>query len=190
MTETEQKPPNNPLRSKTFALFGLVLPAIFVALDQASKWATTRFFEQPMNVCEISNPNMPYELSPIMDITLICNRGISWGLMQGDSSLKRWGLTIFAFLMVAALLFVLRKTTDRLGQISLALVIGGALGNAIDRLFFGAVTDMIDFSDIGFNYVFNIADSFITVGVIGLFISSYLVERRLKNAAAENDNAA
>jgi len=104
-------------------------------------------------------------------------------MLQGDSSFKRWGLTIFAFLMTAALIYVLRKTEDRLGQFSLCLVIAGAVGNAIDRLFFGAVTDMIDFSDIGFNYVFNVADSYITVGVIGLFVSSYLNDRREKAAA-------
>jgi len=105
-------------------------------------------------------------------------------MLQGDSSFKRWGLTIFAFLMTVALIFVLRKTEDRLGQFSLCLVIAGAVGNAIDRLFFGAVTDMIDFSDIGFKYVFNVADSYITVGVIGLFISSYLNDRREKATAA------
>ena len=81
------------------------------------------------------------------------------------------------------LVFVLRKTADRLGQISLSFVIAGAVGNAIDRLLFGAVTDMINFEDIGFKYVFNVADSYITVGVIGLFLSSFLVERREKAAA-------
>ena len=103
-------------------------------------------------------------------------------MLQGDSSFKRWGLTLFAFLMTVVLIFVLRKTADRWGQISISFVIAGAVGNAIDRLFFGAVTDMIDFSEIGFNYVFNVADSYITVGVIGLFLSSYLVEKREKAA--------
>jgi len=136
-----------------------------------------------MGVCAKADPHLKHELTPIFDLSLLCNRGISWGLMQGDSSFKRWGLTAFAFIMTAALIYVLRKTTDRLGQFSLVLVIAGAVGNAIDRLLFGAVTDMIDFSDIGFNYVFNVADSYITVGVIGLFISSYLTEKREKNTA-------
>lgn len=184
MPEKSEKPDTPTIHPGVFALFGLVLPALMVVLDQLSKWAATQFFDQPMNVCAISNPIFTYELSPIMDISLICNRGISWGLMQGDSSIKRWGLTLFAFVMVAVLLYVLRKTSDRLGQISLSLVIGGAVGNAIDRLLFGAVTDMINFSDIGFNYIFNIADSFITVGVIGLFLSSWLVERRAKRETA------
>ena len=169
---------------RRLSLFGGVIPAILVGIDQWSKWATTKFFNLPMSVCAKADPRLTHEVSPIFDLSLLCNRGISWGMLQGDSSVKRWGLTIFAFLMTAALIYVLRKTEDRLGQFSLCLVISGAVGNAIDRLFFGAVTDMIDFSDIGFNYVFNVADSYITVGVIGLFVSSYLNDRREKAAAA------
>ncbi len=162
---------------------GGLIPAVLVSLDQVSKWATTRFFEVPISICAQADPRLTYEVSPIFDLSLLCNRGISWGLLQGDSSLKRWALTGFAFLMTIGMLYILRKTQDRLGQISLSLIIAGAVGNAIDRLFFGAVTDMIDFSDIGFNYVFNVADSYITVGLIGLFLSSYLTEKREKAAA-------
>ena len=177
-----------PLPWGRFATLGGAVPAILVALDQLSKWATMQLFKQPMNYCEDPDKVLPrelvdYELSNLVDIHLICNRGISWGMLQGDSPFKRWALTIFAFLMTLALLYVLRKTQDRLGQFSLSLVIAGAVGNAIDRLLFGAVTDMIDFSDIHFNYVFNVADSYITVGIIGLFISSYLTEKRAKAAA-------
>ena len=165
---------------RRFSLLGGAIPTVLVALDQLSKWATTRFFDLPMSACAKADPRLTHEVSPIADLSLLCNRGISWGLLQGDSSIKRWALTIFAFLMTLALLYVLRNTKDRLGQISLCLVIAGAVGNAIDRLLFGAVTDMIDFSDIGFRFVFNVADSYITVGVIGLFISSFLNDRREK----------
>lgn len=165
------------------AVLGGLIPAVLVGLDQLSKWATTQFFNLPMSVCATADPRLTHEVTPIFDLSLLCNRGISWGMLQGDSSLKRWGLTLFAFLMTVILIYVLRKTSDRLGQMSLILVISGAVGNAIDRLLFGAVTDMIDFSDIGFNYVFNVADSYITVGVIGLFVSSFLNDRREKRAA-------
>ncbi len=185
MTDADKNAPKKAIPAKTFAIFGGVLPAIMVALDQLSKWATTRFFDQPLNVCEISNPNFTHELSPVMDLSLLCNRGISWGLMQGDSSIKRWGLTIFAFVMVILLLSILRQTHDRIGRLALSFFVGGAIGNAIDRLFFGAVTDMIDFSDIGFNYVFNVADSFITIGVMMLFLSMFL-EWQAEKAAAKD----
>lgn len=183
MPDAIQNTPANPLSWRRLSILGGMIPAILVAVDQWSKWATTRFFDLPMSICAQADPNLTHQVSPIVDLSLLCNRGISWGMLQGDSSIKRWGLTLFAFLMTVVLVFVLRKTTDRLGQISLSLVIAGAVGNAIDRLLFGAVTDMINFEDIGFNYVFNVADSYITVGVIGLFLSSYLVERREKAAA-------
>jgi len=178
----ETKPIGLPSKG-TIALFGAMIPVVLIALDQLSKWATTRFFELPMSICSTADPRLTFEVSPIADLSLLCNRGISWGLLQGDSSVKRWALTAFAFLMTAGLFYLLTRTKDRLGQISLSLVIAGAVGNAIDRLLFGAVTDMIDFSDIGFRFVFNVADSYITVGVIGLFISSYLTEKREKQAA-------
>ena len=183
MQNETQNTPLKPLSWQKLCLLGGGLPVFLVAVDQWSKWATTRFFDLPMNICAIADPNLTHEVTPIFDLSLLCNRGISWGMLQGDSSVKRWGLTLFAFLMTVVLIFVLRKTADRLGQISLSFVIAGAVGNAIDRLFFGAVTDMIDFSDIGFNYVFNVADSYITIGVIGLFLSSFLTERRQKAAA-------
>lgn len=183
MSDTTSPATPIPLSGGRLFLLGGAIPAVLVALDQLSKWATTRFFDLPMSVCASSDPHLNFDATPIVDLSLLCNRGISWGMLQGDSSIKRWGLTAFAFVMTLALLYVLRKTQDRLGQISLSLVIAGAVGNAIDRLLFGAVTDMIDVSDIGFHYVFNVADSYITVGVIGLFISSYLTEKRAKAAA-------
>jgi len=183
MINETQITPSDPMSWNRLFLLGGLFPAALVAVDQWSKWATTRFFDLPMSACAQGDPRLTHDLSPIADLSLLCNRGISWGMLQGDSSFKRWGLTLFAFLMTVVLIYVLRKTEDRLGRISLSLVIAGAVGNAIDRLFFGAVTDMIDFSDIGFNYVFNVADSYITVGVIGLFLSSFLVDRREKAAA-------
>lgn len=188
MTDKTKITPQKPMSWQSLAVMGGLLPGILVAFDQWSKWATTRFFDQPMSFCSDPNLILPwesvdYELSPLVDLHLLCNRGISWGMLQGDSSFKRWGLTLFAFLMTVVLLSVLRKTEDRGSQISLSLVIAGAVGNAIDRLLFGAVTDMIDFSDIGFNYVFNVADSYITVGIIGLFLSAFFTDRREKAAA-------
>lgn len=176
-----------PMSLRSLIVFGGLVPAVLVALDQWSKWATTRFFDVPMSVCAQSEPRLTFEVSPIADLSLLCNRGISWGMLQGDSSIKRWALTIFAFVMTAVFISVLRQTEDKLGRISLVFVIAGSVGNAIDRLFFGAVTDMIDFSDIGFNYVFNVADSYITVGIIGFLISILLAYRREK--AAEKASA-
>lgn len=162
-------------RGKTWLNYGIIVPVFIVMADQLTKLGATRFFKQPFSYCELyPNQKLNHDLTPIMDISLLCNQGISWGLLQGDSPVKRWALTIFALIMSALLFWVLGQTKDRLSRWAFGLVIGGAIGNAIDRFFFGAVTDFIDFSDLGFNYVFNIADSAITVGVIGLLIGSFL----------------
>lgn len=170
-------------RSQVWRRFGVILPALVILFDQITKFMIIRFFEKPLNICEINpTPSVKFDLSPIMDFSLVCNQGISWGLLQGDSSLKRWLLTVFALGMSGLLFWVLGQTRDRLSQWGLGLVIGGALGNAIDRFFFGAVTDFIDFSDIGFNYAFNIADSAITIGVIALFAGAFLSRDESKTA--------
>lgn len=170
--------------------WGFVFPAITVGLDQLSKWAATRAFDLPMNICAIDPyVRVTHDISPIVDLSILCNQGVSWGLLQGDSSFKRWGLLIFAIVMVGVLLHALAGAKDNLSRFCLSLVIGGAVGNAIDRALFGAVTDFIDASDIGFNYVFNVADSAITVGIIGLF---YVMFRdwRAESAAAKSDTPA
>ncbi len=171
-------------------VWGGLLPLIVVAADQITKWAAAKAFALPMNICA-TNPDihlerLRIEISPIADLTLYCNQGISWGLLQGDSALKRWALLGFALIMVGVLYNLLSSAQDRLTKFFLGLLIGGAIGNAIDRALFGAVTDFIDASDVRFNYVFNVADSAITVGIIGLFAMmarDSLRERKAAKAA-------
>ena len=171
--------------------WGLALPAAVVAVDQLTKWAATRAFGEPMSICA-SNPDVAQvghhiEVSPIADLSLLCNPGVSWGLLQGDSPLKRWALLLFALGMIAVLYNILATARDTLTRLCVSMLIGGAIGNAIDRALFGAVTDFVDASDIGFNYVFNVADSAITIGIVGLiftFIRDALTERREAKAGA------
>lgn len=162
---------SQPIRAIPLS-FGVVLPVFTVALDQLTKYGATRAFDQPMSVCA-SNPaiSVTKEVSPIVDLSLICNEGISWNLLQGQSDLKRWLLLGLALLMVGFLYTVLASAKDNFTRLSVSLLIGGAIGNAIDRALFGAVTDFVNASDIGFNYVFNVADSAITIGIIGLLIA-------------------
>jgi len=165
--------------------YGLWLPAGVVIIDQVTKWAATRAFDKTMSVCATEPQiNVTREISPVVDLSLLCNEGVSWGLLQGDSPLKRWGLLLFAVIMVGVLLSALASARDAFSRLSLSLVIGGAVGNAIDRALFGAVTDFVNASDIGFNYVFNVADSAITVGIIGLLLAlvrDWMAERKAKS---------
>lgn len=173
--------------------YGLFLPALIIAFDQVTKWGATKLFDLPMNICAI-NPNIRaaghhYEVSPILDLSMLCNPGISWGLMQGDSPIKRWALLAVAVIMVVILYNAMASARDWFSKLSLSLVIGGAIGNGIDRALFGAVTDFLDASDIGFYYVFNIADAAITVGIIGLLLTlvrDMMAERKAKKSASDS----
>lgn len=112
-----------------------------------------------------------------MDLSMVWNRGISFGAFQSEG-LARW--VLFGVSGVIAVVFAVWMT--RAGRLltllALALVVGGAIGNMIDRARFGAVVDFIDFSDLWFIWVFNIADSAITVGAVLLFLDQFLLSRR------------
>jgi len=103
---------------KMFFAYGFVIPVIVVILDQWSKIAVLRSFDVPLNICEIGFARGAYQhnILPFLDFSLLCNQGISWGLLQGDSSIKRWGLTIFAFAMCIVLLYSLTRVKDRLNR--------------------------------------------------------------------------
>jgi len=158
----------------------VLLPFIVVVLDQLCKYGIVNFFEVPYNICK-TNPNvfLHRDISPVVDFTLKCNQGISFGMLGGDSGIKRWALTVIAFAMVFVIFSILKDTKSTLGRLSLGLIIGGAIGNGMDRLLHGAVTDFIDITDLFafFPYIFNIADSAITCGVVALLISLVLDRR-------------
>ncbi|WP_296488460.1 signal peptidase II [Phenylobacterium sp.] len=106
--------------------------------------------------------------------TMVWNEGVSFGFLQARHDLVRWGLTLFALAVALALAAWARKADRRLLGVSLGLIIGGAVGNAIDRARFGAVADFIDVSALGFfPWVFNVADSAITIGVILMLADSF-----------------
>ena len=162
---------------KTLLIYALLIPIVLILLDQWTKFAVIQSFDVAMNICEENlRPNKTHKIPGPMDISLVCNPGISWGLLQGDSPMKRWLLTAFAFIMSGVLVYALTQSKDRLTKLSIALIISGAIGNGIDRFLFGAVTDFIDFGEIGFHWAFNIADSAITCGVIGLLLASFFIK--------------
>lgn len=106
-------------------------------------------------------------------LTLVWNQGVSFGLFKADHDLVRWVLTGFS-LIVAVLLAGWARTAARWPMaLGLGLVMGGAIGNAVDRIRFGAVVDFLDFQRLGFfPWVFNLADAAITVGVVFLLLDS------------------
>ncbi|HYD28244.1 signal peptidase II [Brevundimonas sp.] len=122
-------------------------------------------------------------LPPVFRISLVHNEGVSFGLF-GDGS-ARWMLSIFSIAVAGVLGWWALKADRRLLVTSIGLIMGGAIGNVIDRIRFGFVVDFLDFSGTGFfPWVFNVADSAITVGVILLILDSLLSERAAKVGVA------
>ena len=111
-------------------------------------------------------------------LTMVHNYGMSFGLFRG-SELARWALTIFSAAVVIGLAVWARKATRPLMAGGLGLIIGGAFGNnLIDRVRYGYVIDFINVERMHFPWVFNVADSAITVGVCLLLLDSFLSEEK------------
>ncbi len=120
----------------------------------------------------------PWPLLPFLDFVMVWNRGISYGLFQQSSSFGRWALVVLSLAASVWLAFWLRRALRRVEALSLGLVIGGALGNVVDRIAYGAVADFVHLHWGEWSwYVFNVADAAIVVGVAGLLYDSVLGER-------------
>lgn len=154
---------------------GFVAILAAVGIDQASKWYLLDVLMQPPQ---------NYEVFPFFHIVLTWNKGISFGFLPAGSSYAVWALVGVAVAMVLFLLTWLFQAENRLQALSIGLVIGGAIGNVIDRIRFGAVTDFIYFHYGDYYFpAFNAADSFITIGV-GLILIEYLIH--IKNEKGES----
>jgi signal peptidase II len=149
--------------------FGLAVAVLVCALDQASKLYLLFVYDLAAHG--------PLRLGPFIDLVLARNTGISYGLLQNQGPLGQWLLLGFKAVAVLLLWLWLARAQSRLGALSLGLIVGGAVGNAIDRLVHGWVADFVFFHVSGANwrfewYVFNLADVAIVAGVIGLLYES------------------
>jgi signal peptidase II len=160
-----------------YTRFGLAVAAIACILDQASKVYLLWVFDLAANG--------PVRLGPFFDFVLTRNTGISYGLFQTQGPIGQWVLLAFKAIAVLLLWLWLAQAKDRLTALSLGLIVGGAVGNAIDRLAYGWVADFVFFHistpNWRFNwYVFNLADVAIVAGVIGLLYESLMGGRAAK----------
>ena len=146
----------------------LLFSFVFLALDQASKWFVVFYLELEQKLYLNLN-------NQFMNFYMAWNKGINFGLFEGDSTVQAYILTGISIAISLVFLIWLRNSTSLLIQILASLVIGGALGNAIDRLLYGAVADFINVTCCGIRnpYSFNLADVFIFIGLIGLLIFKY-----------------
>jgi signal peptidase II len=149
------------LRVGPHAALGAVIATVVLVADQATKLLV--LFGLSLD------PGDRLPLTPFADLVLTYNRGISYGLFPQDGELGRWALVVLS--ISAAVLFTIWMLQSRsvIVVIALSLLVGGALGNALDRMVYGAVVDFVSLHAFGWRwYVFNLADMAIVAGVIGL----------------------
>ncbi|SCZ21695.1 signal peptidase II [Afifella marina] len=144
--------------------FGVLVAVLAAILDQAHK----AFMLGPYAIAEKGR----VALTPFLDLILVWNRGVSYGLFTQESEIGRWLLVGVGLIGAAVFFYWLTKLDRFLSAISVGLIIGGAIGNVIDRLRFGAVADFFLFHIGSFQwYVFNLADVWIVAGVIGMLLA-------------------
>lgn len=137
-------------------------------LDQASKYLIVHL----MDLRTLGEIDV---LPPYLNLRMAWNSGINFGLFSGHSEYARWVLIAIAMVIVCAVLFwVWKDPPGRVGRLSAGLLVGGALGNVVDRIAYGAVADFLNMSCCGIEnpYAFNVADIAVFAGAIGLVLFS------------------
>jgi signal peptidase II len=169
LADTAQDNVVRPYAWGPLSAFGLAVAVITCLIDQAAKlWL--------LLVLGLS-AHVPVAVGPFVDLILTWNTGISYGLFPQEGPVGQWALLAFKAAAVVFLWAWLARAPSRLTALALGLIIGGALGNAIDRLHWPGVMDFVLFhvETDGFSfrwYVFNLADVAIVAGVVGLLYES------------------
>jgi signal peptidase II len=145
---------------------GLLVAAVTFVADQGTKLFV--LYGLKLGAGEIVT------VTPFFDLVLAMNRGISYGLLPQDSEFGRWILVMVNLAAAGFFCLWLRRSRSTLLAITLGFLIGGALGNAVDRAAYGAVVDFISLHALGWRwYVFNLADAAIVAGVFGLLYDAF-----------------
>jgi signal peptidase II len=143
----------------------LVLAALILAADQATKWWIVNHVMAPPRVIEVT---------PFFNIVMVWNEGVTFGLLGMGGETMRWLLTALSLAIVGVLLVWLGRTPRTLSGLAIGAVIGGALGNVVDRVLLGKVADFLDFHLAGWHWpAFNLADSAIVCGVALIVFDSF-----------------
>jgi signal peptidase II len=148
---------------------GLILAAVILVADQVTKWLILEVLELP----EVGQIHV-LALGPVgFDLTMVWNRGVTFGLLAGDAAWTQIALGALALAIAGFLMRWMSRAENRTTALALGAVVGGAVGNVIDRLRFGAVVDFVDWHAFGWHwYVFNVADAAIVLGVTALVLDA------------------
>jgi signal peptidase II len=163
---------------------GLSVAVALFVVDQLVKWAVTG----PMGIAALGDVRT---ILPIFDLRFVPNVGVSLGLFAATSDATRWLLVAFTGAIACGVLVWLWREPGRTDQAALGLVLGGALGNILDRMRLGYV---VDYADLHFGewrpfLVFNVADAAITVGVLILLAHALFTREKPANPDASPDGA-
>ena len=158
---------------------GYILAACVFALDQLVKWIMLG----PLALREIGQ----LTLLPIFNFTYVENHGVSLGMLTADSQTERWALVAVTAAIATGVAVWIAREKNRWDIIALGLVLGGALGNIVDRARFGYVVDFLDlhFGEFRPFMVFNVADAAITCGVVLLLARSLLLRDKPAKPAGD-----
>ena len=151
------------------ARLGFTVAAIIFLLEQVTKWIVTG----PLDLQVVRQ----IYILPVFNLTWTENRGISLGLLSAGGELGRWALVAMTAAIAGGIAWWLTREQQRGDQLALGMVLGGALGNIVDRVRFGFVVDFADlhFGDFRPFLVFNVADAAITIGVLLLLVRALLM---------------
>jgi signal peptidase II len=152
--------------------FGFTIALIVFALDQLAKW----FVTYPLHLQEVAQ----ITLLPIFNFTWTENNGISLGLFNATTEVGRWMLVAMTSAIAIGVAFWIGREKHRWDQAALGMILGGALGNILDRVRHGYV---VDFADLHFGafrpfLVFNVGDAAISIGVVILLVRAFLMRER------------
>ena len=160
----------------------LSLSVILFLIDQLSKFLI-------INNSTLSSGSQISVIDPILVLKKIENKGIAFGIDgNGDFSYIFTPLTIILTLAIIVYLYKTSNKNSSLMNMSLSLILGGALGNLFDRIFSGEVVDFIALFENIFPFIFNLADTFITVGMVMLLASDLIINKNRKNEKESNKN--
>jgi signal peptidase II len=154
------------LRSGPYARLGVTIAAIVFAADQLTKLLVLHALKLELGE--------RYTVTPFLDFVLTYNRGISYGLLPQEGELGRWALVVLSLAAAALFAVWMIRAQSWIVAVSLGLLVGGAVGNALDRMVYGAVADFVSLHGFGWYwYVFNLADAAIVAGVVGLLYDAF-----------------
>lgn len=157
-------------RRRAMLRLGLIAALVILVLDQIIKLAVLDLLDIGQRAIVVT---------PFFNLVLVWNRGVSFGMLDGLGAALPWLLVGVAVAVVLGLIVWLSRTEQWPSALGLGLVIGGALGNVVDRVRYGAVVDFLDFHIAGYHWpAFNLADAAICIGAVVLLADGLLAPRR------------